>query len=1007
MSRGGRHALAFLLFAASLCAPAAEGRAVDRMLFTRIGVREGLSNSSVSAIAQDERGFIWFGTQGGLNRYDGRDFKIFESEPFKPDVLSQDQIQTLFMESDALWIGTYGGLSRLDLRTERFTNYRSEPGREDSLSNDVVVCVTRDARGSLWVGTLSGLNRLDEGTGRFTRFKHDPADPHSLPADVVRDFEVDRSGRLWIATSGGGLARYDYERGDFTTLRRDPADPSTIMSDFVMSIDEDAEGKLWIGTWYGGLSRLDPETARFENIKLADERIYVVDASEPGTVYAGSWGGGLFEYHTSDGSVERYRAEGEAGSLSHDVVYSILRDRSGELWFGTNGGGVNKLARSRRSYEAYRADPRDPSSLALGKVTAIHVDRSGRLWAGVYSGGLNLRDPATGAWKKFRRNPHDPHALPNDIVNAIYEDSSGDLWIATNDGFAKFDRARSDFEVIRPEPGRSDWLANEVIFDLKESPEGGFWVGTYRRGLEYWDRKAGRFIHYPADPADPHSLSDNLVYAIEYDAAGRLWVGTNKGLNRMEGSGFVRYIYDPAKPEGVSGNTIRYLYRDSRGILWIASLGGGLMRYEPETDSFIHYTKADGLPGNSVVHIVEDREANIWISTQSGLAVWDRSTGLFRDFSLSEELADREFTNGGARGPDGSLYFGALGVVYRVDPRRYEHNTHRPEVALTEVLVRGKSAARGLAAPALEGLRLGYRENSVVFRFAALDFREPSRNRFAYRLEGFDADWVDSGSRNTAVYTNLPGGHYTFRVKASNNDGLWNEEGLRLPVVVAAPPWRSPLAHAIYVLATTLLGYFAATLSGRREIGRKSVEIQALNSELAGAKERLGAFADRDALTGLANRRRFDESLREAFRQAERAHQPLSVLLVDLDFFDAFNALHGHESGDDCLRRTAACLAGALGRPGDLVARYGGGRFSALLPDADADAAVAAGERLRAAIEALAIPHAASRVASCVTVSVGCASIVPETGASPSALVTAAERALCAAKERGRNRVAF
>ncbi|MBL8966185.1 MAG: diguanylate cyclase [Spirochaetaceae bacterium] len=984
---------------------AASARRADRLVFTTMTSREGLSNSSVSSIVQDEQGFIWFGTQGGLDRYDGYGFKSFQSDPFNENCLSQDQIQTLYRDGNVLWIGTYGGLSRLDLETERFTTYRFEPDRADSLSNDVVVCIARDARGSLWVGTLKGLNRLDEKTGSFERFLNDPADPRSLPADVVRDLHIDAKGRFWVATSGGGLARVDYERGGFEVLRRDPKDPATIMSDFVMSLDEDAHGVLWVGTWYGGLSRFDPETGRFANIVLGDERVYVVSAAEPGTIYVGTWGGGLYEYRVADGRVESYRASDAIGALSHDIVYSILRDRSGEIWIGTNGGGVNKLSRARRSYEVYRHDSHTPESLAFGKVNALFVDRRGTLWAGVYNGGLDRFDADSGSWKHYRRDPARPRSLPNDIVNAIEEDSAGRLWIASNDGFASYDPARDDFDVVRPIPGRGDWLSNEVIFALKEAPDGGLWVGTYRKGLEYWDRAKNRFVHYAPDPADPKSLSDALVYSIEYDSAGRLWVGTNKGLNRLEDGGFVRYFYDRTKPGGISGDTIRQVFRDSRGVLWIGSFGGGLMRYEPETDSFVHYTMADGLPGNAVVRITEDSETNLWISTLSGLAFYDRSTGLFRTLSVYNDLRDRELNNGAARGLDGNLYFGALGVVYRLDPARYEFNSHRPPVVLTGLSVLNKEKPLRVAAHRLGVLSLSHRENAVEFEFSALDFRDPEKNQYAYRLEGFDADWIQSGNRNFAAYTNLPGGRYVFRVKASNNDGVWNDSGLSLPIRVGTPPWLSPLAFILYALALGGAVYEITVWKSRAVLRAKVAELAAAEGELEKAKvqlERLGAI---DALTGLANRRKLDAYLEREFAGAAKQKNQLAALMIDIDSFKAYNDRYGHQAGDECLRRVAGCLTASIDRSTDLITRYGGEEFFILLPDTDLEGARIVGQKLRAAVEALAIPHGESRVASVVTISVGCAVIRPEPGDEVAGLVTSADRALYAAKERGRNRV--
>jgi diguanylate cyclase (GGDEF)-like protein len=1008
MIRCARAAIPVLLLLALGAIAPLPARAEDGLetaVFSSLGPREGLSNASVSGIVQDRAGFLWLGTQGGLFRYDGHSFKLYENEPFNLNSLCHNQVQTLYLDGDALWIGTYGGLNRLDLKTEAFTRYSNDPVRPDSLPNDLVIAVARDSRGSLWVGTKEGLGRLDEATGRFERFLHSDVDPRSLPANTVRALKADREGRLWVGTSGGGLARFDYAAGGFETYRHEKGKADSLLSDFVMSIDEDAEGALWIGSWYGGLSRFDQRTGRFTNRTLADDRVYVVSAAEPGFVYAGTWGGGLFELNIATGVVKRYRAGGPPGSLSHDIVYSILRDSSGELWFGTNGGGIDKLGRNRQSVRVYHADAADPAALPPGKVFAAAVDGRGRLWAGAYNGGLARLEGTGGPWRRYRHDPARPRSLPNDIVNFVRVDSSGRVWAGTNDGLALYDPARDDFDVLKPVPGRPDLLSSEIIFAMADAPGGDAWIGTFRSGLEYWDRSAGTFIHYAHADADPDSLSDDLVNALAYDGQGRLWAGTNKGLDRFEGGRFVRYYYDPQKPSGISSDSIKTLFLDSKAVLWIGSLGGGLMRYEPETDSFVSYTKKDGLPSNSVQAILEDRSGKLWVATQGGIVVYDRNAGVFRGLSLYNEFRDREFFQGACAGPDGSLYFGALDAIYRFDPGRYEFNTHRPAVAITDISVFHKSRFFGLSASRLPRLDLSWRETTVEFQFAALDFRDPERNRYAYRLDGFDPGWIACGSGHSASYTNLPGGSYTFRVKASNNDGLWNEEGVALPLRIGFPPFLSPLAIAAYVIIAIGLGFFLATIHVRHARTGHGAALKVLEAELADTKARLTRLSAVDDLTGLANRGATSEALDRAFSAAVMERTNLALVVIDIDNFKSYNDRYGRQAGDDCLRRVAACLVASLERAHDAVGRWGGEEFVIVLPEAGLEGAREVAERARKAVFDLGIPHDEAKAAGFVTVSAGCAATLPEEGHSPAALMGAAVKALFAAKEKGRNQV--
>ena len=992
-------------------------------LFSRVGTRDGLPNASVSGIAQDKLGFLWFGTQGGLARYDGHSFKLFGHVPFDSGSLPHDLVQTLYFDGNALWVGTYGGLARLDLTTERFTSWANDPERDDSLSNDVVTCITRDLRGELWVGTLSGLNRLDEETGRFRRFRHDYAESGSLPADVVRALKVDAEGRLWVGTAGGGLALYDYGKRNFRAYRK--GGEGSISSDHVMALEIDPAGRFWVGTWFGGLSLFDPATGRFQNHPTADDRVYSLCSGEDGVVYVGTWGGGLLEYDPATGTFSRSRASPSSGSLSHDVVYSMLRDGAGDLWIGTNGGGVCRLDSGGSGFEAIFAVP---GGMPPGKVYSILVDRLGFLWVGVYNEGIARRDPATGAWRRYRREAGNPRSLPNDIVNFLREDARGDVWVGTNDGLARYDRAGDSFTVFRPAPGRQDSLSSEIVYAMADAPGGGAWIGTYYSGLEFMaDRRSpapGSFRHLAHDGADGASLSDNLVNALCYDGLGRLWVGTNRGLDRLDtapgagaGNGrFVRYLYDPARTGGVSSNSIRTMILDSRKVLWIGSAGGGLMRHEPETDSFVSYTKRDGLPGNNVMGLLEGLDGDIWVATTAGLAVFDRVNGRFRSLSMKGALRGSEFFQGAFRAPDGSLYFGALDRVYRFDPGQYGFNDRRPAVVISSIQAKGRTAIGAAAASMLKRLDLPWRANSVTIEFAALDYHDSSRNLYSYRLEGFDTGWSPAGTGQAATYTNLPGGRFVFHVRASNNDGLWNEEGLSLPIKVGFAPFASPLAFVLYALLLAGGGFAFAYFLSLPLVRSSQKEADSLLAKLVDSSASMDSVVNTDALTGLPNRWKLNAQVEIAFARAIRMNLDLAVLLVDIDNFKQYNDRFGKAAGDDCLRRVADALVAGARRPSDLVGRFGGEEFLVVLADAGIKEALAEGESLRAAVEGLGIPDGrgqsrgdssdggGSPPISVITVSVGCASIQPEAGQTPGFLFEAAERALFVAKQGGRNR---
>jgi diguanylate cyclase (GGDEF)-like protein len=1007
-SRGSSRIAAVL---STVIASAAAIPAFASPFFTELGTREGLPDSSVSGMAQDGQGFIWFGTPSGLARYDGISFKLFSHDPFDAGSLPRDRVRTIYMDGELLWAGTDGGLARLDLATERFVVYAEDVARPDSLSNDVVNCIARDARGRLWIATMSGLDLLDEATGRFTRYRHDPADPTSLPADEVRALATDREGRLWVGTSGGGLALFDYAAKRFRSY------PNSL-SDFVTALDLDPAGRLWVGTWKGGLSLFDPASGRFENHPTADGRVCSVfagAAGSAGVVFAGTWGGGLFAYDLASGKFSRYRSAAAPGSLSSDLVSSIMRDSSGLLWIGTSGGGVCRMDGSDPGFELLSAGP---ETFPPGKVSALLMDRLGYLWVGVYGEGLARRDPATGAWRRYRRAPGDPRSLPDDIVNFIREDSGGEIWVGTDEGLARYDRGADSFSVVLPLPGGAGSPSSETVSAMVDDPAGGAWIGTIRSGLLHWDgggAGARRPVVDHRGGGGGASLSDDIVEALGYDDRGRLWVGTNEGLDRLEGGALVHRL---------ASDSIRTIFLDSRKLLWIGTAGGGLLRYEPETDSFVGYTKRDGLPSDTIQRILEDSSGDLWIAARTGLAVFDRAAGRFRALNVRGERPAEEFSCGAFRASDGSLYFGAVDRLYRFDPARYEFNGRRPPVVMCSIEVPGRPTIGAAAAARLGRLELSWREKSVVFDFAALDYRDPGRNRYSYRLEGLDAAWSPAGPGHTAAYARLPGGSYTFRVKASNDDGLWNEEGISLQVRVGLAPWASPWAILLYALLLAGGGWSLAFFPARSSLRASRAEADILVSKLIDASATMENAAILDPLTGLPNPRKAEQHLELAFERAVRDGLEIAVLAVDIDDFKAFNDRCGKSAGDECLRSIARALSGIVRRSSDFVARYGGEEFLFVLEETGMEGALAKGEEARRAVEALAIPSGFSRSGfsrsganrpggrrsagslegSVVTISVGCASLQPETGQTALFLLAAAEKALMAAKQKGRNR---
>jgi len=801
-----------------------------------------ISDYNVFSISEDPDGNIWTASiDGGISRFNRATerFSNFRHDPDDPDSLVSDDVWTVYTApSGDMWIGTWGGgLNRYDFDSGKFIRYPVGGDASGGLSSPVVNAVLEDHAGTLWIGTNNGLDRLDRKTGRFFRFRHDPDDPGSLSDNNVTALLEDSEHRLWIGTGGGGLNRFNPDSGRSLRYHHHPGAPGSLSSDKISALLEDGEGGLWIGTIDAGLNRFDPRTGRFAH--------YRHDPSDP-------------------------------YGLPTDSVRTLFRDRSGLVWVGLQDGGLLKMKPDRQRFR-YHPLPKASEAQPLGEtVTAIFEGSDRVLWVGTLYGGLIRYDRESRTHHVYRHDPGDPGSLGSNTITAILKDGAGTLWVGTHDGgLHRFDPDQGIFHRYRHDPANRNGIGSAAVTALSADGAGRLWVGTRNAGVSRYNRATGRFIRFRHRADDPDSISSDAITALCAAPSGHLWVGTGKdGLNRLnpETGTVRRYRKDGKDPRTLSSDKILSLHQDRQGILWIGTNGGGLNRFDPATGRFLDYRQPDGLLKDTIRAIVEDDHGIFWLNSWGGDIIrFNPKIDRFTHFGKESGLRPEQSLLGGAfRNEAGRVYFGGPGGYYTFRPG---YNTHIPEIQITDFKIFNRSVQ-----PAKEGrilqtallftrrIQLTHRDQVFSFEFAALDFTAPGLNRYAYMLEGVDQDWIYAGSQRTALYANIPPGRYTFRVKGSNNHGIWNESGRSLALSVKPPPWRTGWAYSLYLLTVIGLFYgYGRFRAYRRAVGLKREQETAyrlkLEKEVVQRTSELTA-ANRQLTAEISERTRVEEHLR-------------------------------------------------------------------------------------------------------------------------------------------------
>ena len=809
-----------------ICVPLILSAQYDKIKFEHVTTELGLSNNKIRCILQDKYGFVWIGTHDGLCKYDGYEFTVYCNDPADSTSLTSSWITALFEDSSGdIWISTMGGgLNKFDRTHEQFFNNSHYINKHlwwrgtSAITMKQIAEYQYEHEKVLWIGAFNGLHKFNPETGVFTHFPHTEK---TAPDAHIQTLVVDKNGMVWIGSLGDGLHKFNPYTKQFTHFRHDPDDKNSLSHNSVHYLFIDHNQILWIATNGGGLNRYDPEKKRF-----------ICYRHDPG----------------------------DLSSISSNTVQSIYEDHLGILWIGTSDEGLNIFNRDTETFRHFLHDPNDPASLANNTVWDIFEDKTGVMWIGTW-GGVDKIIPRINQFHDYKKIPENTRSMPDDVANAIYISNHEDrevLWIGTRKGLVKIDRLTGQYTHFVHDPADKTSIPDNIITALFEDQSGILWVGTYEHGLIKFNQKTGQFNSYTHDPENPNSISNNIITSIYEDSQGIFWIGSYDG-------GLDRFDRDNEIFKLVTTNAVIHMVEDSSSILWAASWPGvkkydrqkgkfltylchpdaanfpelnrtnyilesknskenwlwtatysGLNRFDRQSGEFINYGANDGLPSNVISSMLEDEQGNLWIGTNSGLSRFNPQNKSFKNFDVSDGLLSNQFSLAAcAKSNDGEMFFCTSKGVIAFYPEDIVENQHIPDIVISDFEIFHKSVGiqknnlpsndqifgldRHISL--MQEITLPWHYNILTFKFAALDYNSPQKNKYAYMIEGVDPDWVyTDAAHRFANYMNLDPGNYTFKVKGSNNDGIWNEAGTSIRIIIIPPWWQTDLAYAVYLL---------------------------------------------------------------------------------------------------------------------------------------------------------------------------------------------------------------
>ena len=813
--------------------------------FETLTTEDGLPDGTIVCMLKDAQGYLWIGTYSGLARYDGYSFKIFGESRDDSTGLWGRIIYAMHQDKNGfIWLATVGGgLNRFDPRTEKFAHYLHDSTNEMSLSHDFVYAIHEDNRGRLWVGTRGGLDLFDPSRGEFLRIHPSPRETIDHPAVQVTAIleDASRDGILWVGTWGDGVIEIDVNSNSIKHFRDKRNQTPLPYKDVRFLQHSTTESDvLWVGTEGGGLAKFNVregsivaythEPSNDRSISNNNVRSMLQDRS--GNCWVGTSGGGLCRFDPSREEFVSYRHDSkDSHGLPNNNILSLLEDESGVCWIGSRTG-VSRFSIQTQQFTVFQNDPLDANSLSDDFLYSIFEDASGILWIATGK-GLNRYDPGKGRFRSYQYNVKDASSLRNNQVRTIYEDRRGQLWVGNTNGVLhRFDKKTGKSKSIIVVPPRADSECD--IRSMLDDSYGTFWVGT-RRGLYVVDRQGWKSVPAGIEILEQNSSVEVNVNSLYEDSNHVLWIGVLPlGLIAydIKTGTVVQYgiIDSTGQGSGLRSREVTYAGSDKKGNLWVCTFGGGLNMFEKEKRVFTSFARKEGVP-DYLYGFIEDSHGNLWLGSNNGLCKFDPETKRTRLFTLKHGLPSIEFNSRSfCRARNGVAYFGSTNGMLAFNPDSIVDNEHVPPVVIAKMEIFQQEFSGDTAINYLTNVVLPYDQNFLSFEFAALDFKDPGDNVYAYKLEGLDNDWVDSGPRRYVAYTDIHPGEYLLRVRASNNDGYWNHEGAKLALTILPPWWETGWAYSAYALAILGALYLVRRFDRNRDRLKHQAELEHLEA---------------------------------------------------------------------------------------------------------------------------------------------------------------------------------